>query len=100
LGAGRTTVCAFFYCLCGFSHTASALMRGLGKPMTPMLVMLLCWCAVRVVVLFTLGQAVHDIRLIYWIYPFTWTLSSIFYLLDFRKMNLFFRKKDPLPEAG
>ncbi len=99
-GAGRTTVCAFFYCLCGFSHTASALMRGLGKPMTPMLVMLLCWCAVRVVVLFTLGQAVHDIRLIYWIYPFTWTLSSIFYLLDFRKMNLFFRKKDPLPEAG
>ena len=84
-GAGRTTVCAFFYCLCGFSHTASALMRGLGKPMTPMLVMLLCWCAVRVVVLFTLGQAVHDIRLIYWIYPFTWTLSSIVYLLNFRK---------------
>ena len=88
-GAGRTTVCAFFYCLCGFSHTASALMRGLGKPMTPMLVMLVCWCAVRVVVLFTLGQAVHDIRLIYWIYPFTWSLSTIVYLLDFRKLHIF-----------
>ena len=92
-GAGRTTVCAFFYCLCGFSHTASALMRGLGKPMTPMLVMLLCWCAVRVVVLFTLGQAVHDIRLIYWIYPFTWTLSTIVYLFEFRKQKLF--RRDP-----
>ena len=96
-GAGRTTVCAFFYCLCGFSHTASALMRGMGKPMTPMVVMLVCWCAVRVAVLFTLGQSVHDIRLIYWIYPFTWSLSSIVYLLDFRKLHIFSRKADPIP---
>ncbi len=88
-GAGRTTVCAFFYCLCGFSHTASAVMRGLGKPMTPMLVMLICWCAVRVLVLFTLGQAVHDIRLIYWIYPFTWSLSTVVYLVSFRKLRIF-----------
>ena len=88
-GAGRTTTCAFFYCLCGFSHTASAVMRGLGKPMTPMLVMLICWCAVRVLVLFTVGQAVHDIRLIYWIYPFTWSLSTIVYLFSFRKMKVF-----------
>ena len=92
-GVGRTTVCAFFYCLCGFSHVASALMRGLGKSMTPMLVMLLCWCAVRVLVLFTLGQAVHDIRLIYWIYPFTWSLSSLVYLVEFRKLHLFSPEK-------
>jgi len=88
-GAGRTTVCAFFYCLCGFSHTASAVARGLGKPMMPMLVMLICWCAVRVLVLFTIGQAVHDIRLIYWIYPFTWTLSTIVYLIEFKRQKLF-----------
>ena len=98
-GAGRTTVCAFFYCLCGFSHTASALMRGLGKPMTPMLVMLICWCAVRVAVLFTLGQAIHEIWLVYWIYPFTWTLSSIYYLVNFRRMRLFSRNKHLLTEA-
>jgi Na+-driven multidrug efflux pump len=68
-------------------------MRGLGKSMTPMLVMLLCWCAVRVLVLFTLGQAVHDIRLIYWIYPFTWSLSSLVYLVEFRKLRLFSPEK-------
>ena len=90
-GAGRTTTCAFFYCLCGFSHTASAVMRGLGKPMTPMIVMLVCWCAVRVLVLFTVGQTLHEIWLIYWIYPFTWTLSSIVYLLDFRKQPVLAR---------
>ena len=66
-------------------------MRGLGKPMTPMLVMLICWCAVRVLVLFTIGQAVHDIRLIYWIYPFTWTLSTIVYFVYFRKQHIFSR---------
>ncbi len=98
-GAGRTTVCAFFYCLCGFSHAASALMRGLGKPMTPMLVMLICWCAVRVAVLFTLGQSMHEIWLIYWIYPFTWTLSSIFYFFSFRKMRLFSRSGKDMPKT-
>ena len=99
-GAGRTTVCAFFYCLCGFSHAASALMRGLGKPMTPMLVMLICWCAVRVAALFTLGQSMHEIWLIYWIYPFTWTLSSIFYFFSFRKMRLFSRSGKDMPKTA
>ena len=92
-GAGRTTVCAFFYCMCGFSHTASAVMRGLGKPMVPMLVMLICWCAVRVLVLFTVGQAIHEIWLIYWIYPFTWSLSTAVYLFSFRKHHIFFGKR-------
>ena len=92
-GAGRTTVCALFYCLLGFSHTASAVMRGLGKPVTPMLVMLVCWCAVRVTLLFTVGQIFHDIRLIYWVYPFTWTLSTLAYLFDFKRIKLFGRPK-------
>ena len=92
-GAGRTTVCALFYCLLGFSHTASAVMRGLGKPVTPMLVMLVCWCAVRVALLFTVGQIFHDIRLIYWVYPFTWTLSTLAYLFDFKRIKLFGRPK-------
>lgn len=87
-GVGRTRVCALFYCLVGFSHVASAVMRGLGKPMAPMLIMLTCWCAVRILVLFTLGQALHDIRLAYWIYPFTWTLSSVVYALLFKRLNV------------
>ena len=88
-GAGRTVVCAWFYCLLGFSHTASAVMRGLGKPMTPMLVMLICWCAVRVALLFTIGQIIRDIRLVYWVYPFTWMLSSLVYLVNFKRIRLF-----------
>ena len=86
-GAERAQVCALFYCLVGFSHAASAVARGLGKPMAPMVVMLVCWCAVRVLVLATVGRMVHDIRLVFWIYPFTWTLSTVVYLFYLRKMN-------------
>ena len=87
-GMGRTRVCALFYCLVGFSHVASAVMRGLGKPMTPMVIMLTCWCAVRILVLFTIGQVLHDIRLAFWIYPFTWTLSSVAYIVLLKRIRV------------
>ena len=87
-GMGRSRVCALFYCLVGFSHVASAVMRGLGKPVTPMIIMLTCWCAVRIVVLFTLGQALHDIRLAFWIYPFTWALSSAVYGVLLKRIHV------------
>ena len=87
-GMGRTRVCALFYCLVGFSHVASAVMRGLGKPMTPMVIMLTCWCAVRILVLFTVGQVLHDIRLAFWIYPFTWTLSSVAYIVLLKRIHV------------
>ena len=87
-GVGRTRVCGLFYCLVGFSHVASAVMRGLGKPMTPMVIMLTCWCAVRIAVLFTLGQVLHDIRLAFWIYPITWTLSTAAYVLLLKRIRV------------
>lgn len=79
-GTGRARVCSLFFFLVGFSHIASAVMRGLGKPAVPALVMLLCWCLVRVTVLFTVGVVFHDIRLAWWIYPITWSLSSIVFV--------------------
>ena len=42
----------------------------------------------------------HEIWLIYWIYPFTWTLSSIFYCFSFRKMRLFSRSGKEMPKAA
>ena len=90
-GTMRGQVCGFFFCLCGFSHVSSAVMRGIGKPIVPTVVMLSCWCAVRVLTLMTVGQIWHDIRLALWIYPITWTLSTIvylFYLRHLRKIEL------------
>ncbi len=91
-GALRGQICGFFFCLCGFSHVSSAVMRGLGRATVPTVVMLTCWCAVRVLTILTVGRAVHDIRLVIWLYPVTWTLSSIvyvFYLLRLKKRGIF-----------
>ncbi len=87
-GTGRMRVCSLFYCLVGFSHISSAVMRGAGRPNVPLVVMLGCWCAVRVLILMTIGQNIHDIRLVYWIYPFTWALSSIVYIFFLKNTKI------------
>ena len=76
-GVLRGRICSLFFCLLGFSHVSAAVFRGLGKPMVPMLVMLICWCAVRVLVLMTIGQIYHNILLACWIYPITWGISTV-----------------------
>lgn len=88
-GVQRSRCCALFNCLLGFSHISSAIMRGKGKPFLPVLVMLICWCAVRVIVILTLGSYIHDISLANFLYPITWALSSIVYIVMLKKMNVF-----------
>jgi putative MATE family efflux protein len=85
-GVGRARVVSLFFCLLSFSHVTSAVMRGVGRPAVPMAVMLTCWCAVRVTVLMTIGRMIHVIALSNWIYPFTWSLSSLVYLFYLRKI--------------
>ncbi len=86
-GVLRGRICALFFCLLGFSHVASSVLRGVGKPVAPMVVMMVCWCAVRVLVLSTIGRMVHDILLACWIYPITWAMSSIVDLLYLRRLR-------------
>ncbi len=87
-GVGRARVCALFYFLLGFSHIVSAILRGIGKPVMPVVVMLICWCAVRVVTLMTIGQVIHDIQITHWLYPLTWFLSSVVYFYWLKKEKL------------
>ena len=87
-GVSRARVCTSFYFLLGFSHIVSAILRGIGKPVMPVVVMLVCWCAVRVITLMTLGKVIHDIRITYWLYPITWFLSSVVYFRWLKKEKL------------
>lgn len=86
-GSGRAHVCSLFFFLLGFSHVTSAVMRGVGRPKAPMFVMLICWCAVRVTVLFTVGRVFHNIYLTHWLYPLTWFLSSAVYLIYMKRLR-------------
>lgn len=84
-GVQRARVTALFFFLLGFSNVTSAVMRGLGKPTAPMVTMLVCWCAVRVLVFMTIGWVYHEFLLTCWIYPITWAMSSAVYLVLFRR---------------
>ena len=80
-GVLRARTTALFFCLMGFSNVTASIMRGLGKPVVPMVIMLVCWCAIRVAVFMTIGQVYHEIRLTNWIYPITWGISSVVYVI-------------------
>jgi len=73
----RTTT--LFYCLMAFSHCMAAVMRGCGRSMVPMVVMLVCWCVIRVTYITVTVHFIPDIRVVYWAYPITWSLSTIVY---------------------
>ena len=55
--------------------------------MIPMIVMMVCWCFVRVAGLTVMGMLVHNIWCVYWIYPITWSLSSITFFIYYHRVD-------------
>lgn len=86
-GTLRGQTSAFFFCLLAYSHCVSAILRGAGKSMVPMIVMMVCWCFVRVAGLTIMGALVHNIWCVYWIYPITWSLSSITFFIYYHRVD-------------
>ena len=85
-GVLRARICSLFFFLLGFSHVTSSVMRGLGKPVVPMAVMLICWCAVRVIAILLLGDTFHSVAFVSWLYPITWFLSSLVYVYQYYRI--------------
>jgi len=80
------TVTPFFFLL-AFSHSVAAILRGAGKAVVPMVVMGVCWCAVRIVYISFVTPMFDSIRAVFMVYPITWTLSSIVFLIYYLKGN-------------
>ncbi len=76
-GTDKARTSVLFYCLLAYSHSIAAVLRGAGKSMIPMLVMMVCWCLVRVTFLMITVPLTHSIQMVYWVYPLTWALSSL-----------------------
>lgn len=76
------TIC-LFYLLLAFSHCIAGIMRGAGKATVPMLVMLSCWCLIRVSYLSVALRYVNQLTTVSWAYPLTWGLSSVIFLVYF-----------------
>lgn len=75
----------FGYCLVALSHGMAGVLRGAGKSTVPMLVMTFCWCVLRMIILKGILPFYHDIRLVFWVYPITWAVSSIVFIIYYTK---------------
>lgn len=97
-GVLKARTCALFYCLLAATHSFSAVLRGAGKSMVPMFTMLAFWCVIRVSFLWVMVPLTGVIDVVNWVYPLTWTLSTItlfiYYIcVDWSKSSLVSQKK-------
>ena len=76
-GILQAQVETLFYCLLGYSHGAAAVLRGTGRSMTPMLVMLSVWCVFRILYISVLVYFIPNIAILFSAYPVTWAISSV-----------------------
>ena len=87
IGVQRAHVCTLFYCLLACSHSVSAVLRGAGKAVVPMVTMLAFWCVIRVTTLELLTPVFNDVAVTHWVYPFTWSLSTAALLIYYFKAD-------------
>lgn len=78
-GVRQARTVSLFYCLLAFSHCCAGILRGLGRPTVPMIVMLAVWCALRITYITVALLLIPDIGVIFWAYPLTWSISSILF---------------------
>ncbi len=96
IGIQQARVESLFFCFLSFSHCIAAILRGAGKPIMPMLVMLATWCALRVAYISIFVPIIGKPWVIFSAYPLTWTISSIIYLFFYLKSDWLhgFEKRD------
>ncbi len=73
-----------YICL-AISHALSGILRGAGKTMVPMVVMILSWCVLRMVWIMTMKPILNDIIVVFSGYVLTWTVSAILIFLYYKK---------------
>nr|WP_294491380.1 MATE family efflux transporter [uncultured Anaerosporobacter sp.] len=86
-GTKQSRTEALFYCLLAFSHCIAGIMRGAGKAIVPMITMLITWCLIRITYITVAVHLVPKIGVIFWAYPLTWALSSIIFLIYYKKVD-------------
>jgi Na+-driven multidrug efflux pump len=86
-GVQQARTLSFFYCLLALSHCVAGVCRGAGRAVVPMIIMLGVWCVFRIIYISVAMSMSHDISLVYWAYPITWTISSIIFLIYYKKSD-------------
>ncbi len=86
-GVMQMRVISLFYCLLALNHCMAGILRGAGKAMVPMTVMLASWCLLRVSYITVMVDVFRHIAVIFTAYPVTWTVSAIIFAIYYFKAD-------------
>lgn len=86
-GVDKARICSLFFFLLAASHGLAAVLRGAGRAVIPMVAMLSFWCVVRVTFLKIMVPIYQSIAVVNWVYPLTWSLSTIFLAIYYIKAD-------------
>ena len=76
-----------FYIFLALSHAISGVLRGAGLTSIPMIIMVCCWCFMRMAWILSLVPIFNDIRIVFLGYPITWFTSALLLFIYYKKAN-------------
>lgn len=82
-GLYRMEVIATTYFLCGIMDVCVGCLRGIGYSFLPMVVSLLGACGFRILWIFTVFRAHHDLHTLYISYPISWAITASVHIICF-----------------
>ena len=86
-GVEKCRICALFNVLLAATHSISSVLRGAGKANVPMIVMLGVWCIFRVTFISVLTPMLQTIKVVDWVYPLTWSISTVILTIYYFKAD-------------
>jgi putative MATE family efflux protein len=93
VGSAQAHTESLFFFMLALSHALAGIYRGAGKTTVPMIVMLSSWCLLRITYITVTVRFIPVIKVIFWAYPLTWTVSSIIFVIYYFKANWMGRPK-------
>lgn len=73
------------YIFLAISHAFNGIIRGAGITTVPMIVMVTCWCGLRMAWILTSVPLFHDIGVVFMGWPLTWIASALWLFQYYRK---------------
>ena len=86
-GILKSRTAAPFFFLVACTHSFAAILRGAGKTVVSMVVLISTWCVIRVAFLSITIPLTHNIQMVCWVYPLTWFLSSAALFFYYKKAD-------------
>ena len=86
-GVRQAQVETLFFCFLGLSHACAAILRGAGRVITPMVVLLSVWCLFRILYITIVVQLIPSITVVFSAYPLTWGISALVFLIAVKRRD-------------